>query len=49
LRGIRNSPPYLHDRRLLTLDDAVEFFDLILGAQLTIQAKTDLVAFLRVL
>jgi len=44
-----DSPPYLHDRRLLTLDDAVEFFDLILWAQLTVQAKTDLVAFLRVL
>jgi len=49
LRGIKNSSLYLHDRRLLTLDDAVEFFDLILWAQLTVQAKTDLVAFLRVL
>jgi hypothetical protein len=49
LRGVKNSPPSLHDRRLLTLDDAVEFFDLILQAQLTVQAKKDLVAFLRVL
>jgi cytochrome c peroxidase len=26
LRGINDSPPYLHDGRLLTLDDTVEFF-----------------------
>jgi cytochrome c peroxidase len=25
LRGIKDSPPYLHDGRLLTLEDAVEF------------------------
>ena len=31
LRGIKDSPPYLHDGRLLTLDDTVEFFNLILG------------------
>ena len=49
LRGIKDSPPYLHDGRLLTLDDSVEFFNLILGAQLTEQEKRDLVAFLRVL
>ena len=30
LRGIKDSPPYLHDGRLLTLDDTVEFFNLIL-------------------
>ena len=49
LRGIKDSPPYLHDGRLLTLDDAVEFFNLILGTQLTPQEKQDLVAFLRAL
>jgi cytochrome c peroxidase len=45
LRGIKDSPPYMHDGRLLTLDDTVEFFNLILGTQLTAQKKTDLVAF----
>jgi len=47
LRGAKDSPPYLHDGRLLTLDDSVEFFDLVLGTKLTAQEKTDLVAFLR--
>ena len=49
LRGIKDSPPYLHDGRLLTLDDTVEFFNLILELKLTADEKTDLVAFLRVL
>jgi cytochrome c peroxidase len=49
LRGIKDSPPYMHDGRLLTLDDVVEFFNLILGTQLTMQEKRDLVAFLRAL
>ncbi|HSQ50260.1 MAG TPA: hypothetical protein VLL94_03225 [Nitrospiraceae bacterium] len=49
LRGIKDSPPYLHDGRLLTLEDTVEFFNLVLGAQLTTEEKQDLVAFLRVL
>jgi cytochrome c peroxidase len=49
LRGIRDSPPYLHDGRLLTLDDTVEFFNLVLGTQLSPQEKQDLVAFLRAL
>src|SRR2546430_16619837 len=31
LRGIKDSPPYMHDGRLLTLEDTVEFFNLILG------------------
>ena len=35
LRGIKDSPPYLHDDRLLTLDDTVEFFNLVLSLQLT--------------
>jgi cytochrome c peroxidase len=47
LRGIKDSPPYLHDDRLLTLDDTVEFFNLVLGLRLTTQEKSDLVAFMR--
>jgi cytochrome c peroxidase len=49
LRGIKDSPPYLHDGRLLTLDDTVEFFNLILGTNLSEKEKKDLVAFLLVL
>jgi cytochrome c peroxidase len=49
LRGIKDSPPYLHDDRLLTLDDTVEFFNLVLELKLTEQEKKDLVAFMRVL
>jgi cytochrome c peroxidase len=49
LRGIKDSPPYLHDGRLLTLADTVEFFNLILGVHLTADEKTDLEAFLRAL
>lgn len=46
LRGIKDSPPYLHDDRLLTLDDTVEFFNLVLGLKLTPEERRDLVAFL---
>jgi cytochrome c peroxidase len=46
LRGIKDSPPYLHDGRLLTLDDTIEFFNLILGTKLTEEEKKDLLAFL---
>jgi cytochrome c peroxidase len=49
LRGIKDSPPYLHDGRLLTLDDTVEFFNLILELKLTDTEKTDLLAFMRAL
>ena len=49
LRGIKDTPPYLHDGRLLTLEDTVEFFNLILGGKLTAQEKQDLVAFMRAL
>jgi cytochrome c peroxidase len=42
LRGIKDSPPYLHDGRLLTLADTVEFFNLILGLKLTQQEKSAL-------
>jgi cytochrome c peroxidase len=47
LRGIKDSPPYLHDGRLLTLDDTVEFFNLILELKLSDPEKSDLVAFMR--
>ena len=49
LRGIKDNPPYLHDERLLTLEDTVEFFNLILGTKLAPQEKQDLVAFMRAL
>jgi cytochrome c peroxidase len=49
LRGIKESPPYLHDGRLLTLEDSVEFFNLVLQLNLNPQEKKDLVAFMRVL
>jgi cytochrome c peroxidase len=49
LRGIKDSPPYHHDGRLLTLEDTVEFFNLVLGLQLTPQEKEGLVAFMRCL
>ncbi|HUG90030.1 MAG TPA: cytochrome B6 [Planctomycetaceae bacterium] len=49
LRGIKDSPPYLHDGRLLTLEDTVEFFNLVLELQLSAREKADLVAFLRCL
>jgi cytochrome c peroxidase len=47
LRGIKDSPPYLHDGRCLTLEDTVEFFNLVLELKLTNEEKQDLVAFLR--
>jgi hypothetical protein len=37
------SEPMLHDGRLLTLDDTVEYFNVILGTKLTPQEKKDLV------
>lgn len=46
LRGIKDSPPYLHDGRLLTLADTVEFFNMIQQLKLTEQEKSDLVAFM---
>jgi len=49
LRGIKDSPPYLHDGRCLTLEDTVEFFNLVLELKLTDEEKADLVAFLRCL
>ena len=49
LRGIKDSPPYLHDDRLLTLDDTVEFFNLVLELKLNEKEKKDLVVFMRTL
>jgi predicted outer membrane protein len=46
LRGIKDSPPYMHDGRLLTLADTVEFFKLVLGTKLTQQEKDALVAYM---
>ena len=47
LRGIKDSPPFLHDGRLLTLDDTVEFFNLVLELNLNEQEKMDLTAFMQ--
>ena len=49
LLGIKDSPPYLHDGRCLTLEDTIEYFNLIQQLHLTAQEKVDLVAFLRCL
>ena len=49
LRGIKDSPPYLHDGRCFTLEDIVEYFNLIQQLRLNPQEKQDLVAFLRCL
>jgi cytochrome c peroxidase len=49
LRGIKDSPPYFHDGRLPTLEDSVEFFNLVFQLKLAQDEKKDLVAFLRVL
>jgi cytochrome c peroxidase len=47
LRGIKDSPPYLHDGRCLTLEDTIELFSLVLGLQLAPQEQRDLVAFMK--
>jgi len=49
LRGIKDSPPYLHDGRRLTLEDTVELFNLVFGTRLSAAEKRDLLAYLRVL
>src|ERR1700675_1015703 len=46
LRGVKESPPYLHDGRLLTLEDTVEFFNLILELKMNTDEKRALVAFM---
>lgn len=47
LRGIKDSPPYLHDGRLLTLEDTVEFFNLVQELKLTAEERHNLVDFMR--
>jgi len=49
LRGIKDSPPYMHDGRLMTLADTVEFFNLVLGLKLEAQEKESLTAYLMAL
>ena len=49
LPGLKDSPPYLHDDRLITLEDTVEFSNLVLEINLNEQEKKDLVLFLRAL
>jgi cytochrome c peroxidase len=49
LRGIKDSPPYMHDGRCLTLEDTVEFFNQVLELRLTPEEKRDLVLFMRLL
>jgi cytochrome c peroxidase len=44
---IKDSSPYLHDGRALTLEDTVEFFNLVMQLRLTPAEKRDLVAFMR--
>jgi cytochrome c peroxidase len=46
LRGIKDSPPYMHDGRLLTLADCVEFFNLVLELKLTDDEKQSLVTYM---
>jgi cytochrome c peroxidase len=46
LRGIKDSPPYLHDGRLMTLADTVEFFNLVLDLDLSDDEKRSLVAYM---
>jgi cytochrome c peroxidase len=47
LRGIKESPPYFHDGRLLTLEDTALFFNLILETKLNQDEMKALVAFMR--
>lgn len=49
LRGIKDTPPYLHDGRLLTLDDTVRFFNIVLETKLTPEEESDVTAFLKAL
>ena len=49
LRGIKDTPPYLHDGRLLTLDDTVRFFNIVLETKLTPEEEADVTAFMKAL
>jgi cytochrome c peroxidase len=46
LRGLKDSPPYFHDGRLLTIEDTIEFFNVVLQTNLSEAEKSDLHAFL---
>ena len=46
LRGIKDSPPYMHDGRLPTLADTVEFFNLVLELKLSPEEKGQLVDYM---
>ncbi|BCA97082.1 hypothetical protein TUM19329_34430 [Legionella antarctica] len=47
LRGIKDYSPYLHDGRLLTLADIIEFFNVRLQLQLSKEEKSDLTEFMK--
>jgi len=49
LRGIKDSPPYLHDGRCFSLEDVVEYFNLVQELHLTALEKANLVAFMHAL
>jgi cytochrome c peroxidase len=49
LRGIKDSPPYMHDGRCFTLDDTVEFFNIVLELKLSDGEKKALTAFMKTL
>jgi cytochrome c peroxidase len=49
LRGIKDSPPYMHDGKCMTLEDTVELFNLLQGLSLAKEEKVALVAFMRAL
>jgi cytochrome c peroxidase len=46
LRGLKDSPPYFHDGRLLTIEDTIEFFNVVLQTHLNADEKRALRAFL---
>ena len=47
--SIKDSPPFHYDGRLLTLDDSVEFYNIVPRLKLSDDEKEALVAFLRCL
>jgi len=49
LRGIKDYPPFLHNGRLLTLEDTIEFFNLVFELKLNQQERDDLTATMRCL
>ncbi len=46
---VKDSPPYHHDGRLLTLEDTVEFFNVVLQLKLTEEEKKALTSYMRCL